>query len=186
MMSFRRALLRRSVGAAVVAGVAVSALAGCEFLAPQDTLQIKEVADGVNATVGDVFVGNAVLVAGEDGTANLVTTLYNKGAKKEQVEFVPSGGEPLIVQVGPNALRKLGDPADQRSQVGRLDAKPGSLAKVAVTSGGETVGMRIPVVSASLPPYSSLTPTPIPSPTVTPKGTGSATPTPTPSPTPSR
>lgn len=159
-MSLRTPLFSRTVGAAVVATALVSGLTACTLFAPQDTLDIEEASVGVSATVGDVFVGNAVLVSGEGGTANLVVTLVNQGSDTQQVEIAPSGGNSITVSLDPRDTQQLGDPPSDDSTVTGLDAAPGSLTTVTVTSGGESVGLQVPVVTGALSPYGTLTPSP--------------------------
>lgn len=156
----RPASARRAAGAFVVAAAAFTGLTACTLWAPQDTLYIEEASVGVSATVGQVFVGNAVLVSGDDGTANLVLTLVNESGDPQQVEIQPPGGQTISVSLDPRDTQQLGDPPDDESQVTGLDAEPGSLTTVTVTSGGNTVGLKVPVVTGALPPYGTLTPSP--------------------------
>lgn len=158
---FRIPPLRRTVGAAALAAALVAGLTACDLFAPQDTLDIEEASVGSSATVGDVFVGNAVLVTSDGGsTSNLVVTLVNQGGDTQQVEIAPSGGGSISVSLDPRDTRQLGDPPDDESLVSGLDAAPGSLTTVTVTSGGESVGLQVPVVTGALPPYGTLTPAP--------------------------
>ena len=166
-MSFRIPLVRRTRAkrtaiALVLAGAAFTGLTACTLWAPQDTLDIEEASVGPSATVGDVFVGNAVLVSGEGDTANLVATLVNEGGATQHVRIAPQGGETIQVTLKPRQTKQLGDPPNELSQVTGLDAEPGSLTTVTVTSGGNTVGLQVPVVTGSLQPYGTLTPSPSP------------------------
>lgn len=156
----RRTPARRTAAALVLAGAAVTGLSACTLYAPQDTLYIEEASVGPSATVGDVFVGNAVLVSGGDDTANLVVTLVNEGGETQRVQIAPEGGQSISVSLKPGQTRQLGDPPDDLSTVTGLDAKPGALTTVTVTSAGNTVGLQVPVVTGSLPPYGTLTPAP--------------------------
>ncbi|MDN4597618.1 hypothetical protein [Leifsonia virtsii] len=156
----RRTPARRTVTALVLAGAAFTGLTACTLWAPQDTLYIEEASVGPSATVGDVFVGNAVLVSGGDDTANLVVTLVNEGSDTQHVQLSPQGGQSISVTLKPRQTRQLGDPPDDLSSVTGLDAKPGSLTTVTVTSAGNTVGLQVPVVTGSLQPYGTLTPSP--------------------------
>ena len=159
-MTFRTALFRRTVAATVVAGVALAGLTACDLFAPQDTLHIEEASVGVSATVGNVYVGNAVLVSGDGDTANLVVTLVNQGQDAQQVKIVPTGGQTIDVSLDPRDTQQLGDPPSDQTLVTGLDAAPGSLTTVTVTSGGESVGLQVPVVTGALQPYGTLTPAP--------------------------
>ncbi|MGO4300821.1 hypothetical protein [Leifsonia sp. RAF41] len=166
-----RAAVRRTAAAAVVAAAALSGLTACDLFAPQDTLEIEEASVGVSATVGDVFVGNAVLVSENGKTANLVATLVNEGPDSQEVRIVPTGGQTITVSLEPRDTQQLGDPPSEETLVTGLDSAPGSLTTVSFTSGGQSVGLQVPVVTGALAPYGTLTPSPA----------SSATPTPTPS-----
>ncbi|MBW8871999.1 MAG: hypothetical protein JF618_07485 [Leifsonia sp.] len=166
-------LFRRTAAAAAVAAAALTGLTACDLFAPQDTLYIEEASVGVSAMVGEVFVGNAVLVSGEGDSANLVVTLVNESSDTQQVEIAPTSGQSIKISLDPRATRRIGSPPSEESLVTGLDAAPGSLTTVTVTSGGESVGLQVPVVTGALVPYGTLTPSP-------------ETSTPTPSPTPSR
>ncbi|WP_431218499.1 hypothetical protein [Leifsonia xyli] len=161
-MSSRAPVFRRTAAAAVLAAAALSGLTACDLFAPQDTLYIQAANVGASANVGDVFVGNMVLVAGDKkGTdANLVVTLVNTGPKTQQVSIQPAGSQSIEVTVKPRATKRLGDPPAEETLVTGLDAKPGSLVTVTVNTGGDSVGLQVPVVTGALTAYSTLTPEP--------------------------
>jgi hypothetical protein len=193
----RRASLRRALALSAVAAAALTGLTACDLFAPQDTKHIVEASVGASARVGQVFVGNAVLVSGGHHTANLVVTLVNEAPDAQDLVIVPAAGQHISVSLQPRGMRRLGDPPTDESLVTGLDATPGALTTVTVTSAGQTVGLKVPVVSRALPPYGTLTPSPAPSPTPsaqksgqkggqTSGSTAAPTGTPTPSPTPSR
>ena len=172
-MPFRRSLVRRTAAAAAIAAATLGGLTACDLFAPQDTLYIEEASVGVSATVGNVFVGNAVLVQGEGDTANLVTTLVNTGGETEKVTINPSGGTSIDVTLEPRETKRIGNPPSEESLVTGVEGKPGGLTTVSVTSGGNSVGLQVPIVTGALQPYGTLTPVPQPT------STGSPTPTPT-------
>lgn len=187
-----RPLLRRALAAGAVAVAALSGLTACDLFAPQGTKNIVEASVGTSARVGQVFVGNAVLVSGGHHTANLVATLVNEAPDAQELVIVPAAGQHISVSLQPRGMHRLGDPPTDESLVTGLDATPGALTTVTVTSAGQTVGLRVPVVSRALPPYGTLTPSPAPSPTPSAQKsgqksgqTGTPTTTPTPTPTPS-
>jgi hypothetical protein len=173
-MPVRTPLVRRTASAAALVVAALGGLTACDLWAPQDTLYIEEASVGPSATVGNVFVGNAVLVQGEGDTANLVVTLVNTGGENETLMIGPSGGSATEVSLDPRETKHIGNPPSEESLVTGLDAKPGGLTTVSFTSGGNSVGLQVPVVTRALEPYGTLTP--VPSPTSTP--TPSATPAP--------
>ncbi len=159
-MPFRRPLARRAAVSVALAAATLGGLTACDLFAPQDTLYIEEASVGVSATVGNVFVGNAVLVAGEGDTANLVTTLVNTGGDTEKVTISPAGGQSIDVTLKPRQTKHIGNPPVGESLVTGVKGKPGGLTAVSVTSGGNSVGLQVPIVTEALQPYGTLTPVP--------------------------
>lgn len=167
-MPFRRSLARRAAVSVALAAATLGGLTACDLFAPQDTLYIEEASVGVSATVGNVFVGNAVLVAGDGDTANLVTTLVNTGGATEKVTITPNGGQSIDVTLKPRQTKHIGNPPGEESLVTGVKGKPGSLTAVSVTSGGNSVGLQVPIVTEALQPYGTLTPVPQPTSTTSP------------------
>lgn len=165
----------RKSAAVLVAGIAViTALSGCSLVAPQETLNVQETAEGVNGTVGSVFVGNAVLLTPKEGTpTSLVATLVNSSDSNEQVQVITSAGN-AIVTVPANGNLKLGSAAGKKVVFEGLGAKQGSLASVAFTSGSDAITLRVPVLGGQLEQYKNLVPSPVATPTPTPAATTAA------------
>ncbi|MFF1878424.1 hypothetical protein [Leifsonia sp. NPDC058230] len=144
------------LGAALLAG-----LTGCDLYAPQETLKIKEAADGVNGSVGDITVGNAVLISSNGNTANLVVTFVNGGDDSRSVQVEKGSGSPQThsVTVPPGAPVVVGVPGSQLIIFTGLDVIPGALFPVYFTSEGETGDLLdVPVLDGALPQYADLTP----------------------------
>ncbi|AYG02839.1 hypothetical protein [Gryllotalpicola protaetiae] len=165
------------VAASVVLAVGIAvATAGCGFITPQGTQRITQSTSfGVEATVGDVHIRNAYLVAqGEQMT--LIATFVNKGESGETMTIQPNAS--------PSDTKSLrvaeGDPTiigpEQTLQWNDFKVPPGSLFPVFFTYGDKTgVTMNLPVLTGDFKINSTLTPTPIPTATQTP----TSTPTPT-------
>jgi hypothetical protein len=183
----------RVAASVAIAGLIVLGASGCEFISPQDTTQINQVADGMNQTVGPVDIRNAMLFTANGTEANLVTSLVNTGSSPQTLSMQytsTSGPTTTQVTVPANGLLNVRPGGDQVVTLSNIAAKAGSLFPVYFSSGGANATVRIPVLNGALPGYETLTPTPTPVvvPTVTPSpsstgGTGS-TPSPVDSATP--
>jgi hypothetical protein len=165
--------------AAVALGATIALGAtGCTFMTPQDTVDIKNISDGVDvaSTGGPVVVRNALVVADEDGSAgNLVAALVNDSDKSATVT-IDIGGKQQDVRVPAHERMSLGAEEDPLL-FEQLDAKPGTTVEVLFRSGdGDAEPVQIPVLDGTLPYLKDLVPTPKPSvepatPTPTPTGT---------------
>jgi hypothetical protein len=159
-MSFRNPALRRLLGGSAVAVALLAGLTACDLLAPQETLHNEETSVGVSAKVGQVFIGNVVLVSTDGQSANLVATLVNETGDTQQADIASASGQRLSFSLDARDTQQLGDPAGEDTLLTGLDAPPGSLTQLTITSGGESVGLQVPVVAGDLPPYHTLTPSP--------------------------
>lgn len=144
----------------MVIGVAVLALlTGCDLFAPQDTKDIEETSDGVSGAVGQVFVGNAVLLTLQSGTpTNLVASLVNNGDKTEHVAVSTSVGSESVTLKPSEVVQVGSSDGGQTIQFEKLGAKPGSLANVTFDTGTETLTLQVPVLDGSLEQYKDLAP----------------------------
>ncbi|RNL66115.1 hypothetical protein EFK50_00335 [Nocardioides marmoriginsengisoli] len=147
---------RLAIGAVLL----VPLLGACGFGAQTD--QVYQAAVGVNDHSGDVFVLNAVIVSGTDGSGTFAGTLVNKTDDVVQVgpvtgEGITSetgGGETL--EVPANGHNNLGAPGEtvppaKLTIAGAADAiTPGKYVKLVFTfSAGPSVTLTVPVVDAS-------------------------------------
>ncbi|MCU1472152.1 MAG: hypothetical protein JWQ92_220 [Amnibacterium sp.] len=177
----------RVAASVALAGLIVLGASGCEFISPQDTTQINQVADGMDATVGKVGIRNALLFTAGGTDANLVTTLVNTGSAAATVsmQYTSSTG-PTTQQltVPANGALSVRPGGDQVVTLSQVTAKAGALFPVYFTSGGSSTTVRVPVLDGSLSGYQTLTPTPtpvaIPGGTPTPSPTGSTSGSPAP------
>ncbi|WP_025158154.1 hypothetical protein [Leifsonia aquatica] len=143
-------------------------LTGCDLFAPQDTLHIEETSDGVSGTVGDLYVGNAVVLTAADGTgpAGLVASLVNQGTSPLDVSIHTTSGSDAVA-LAPSGVVQLGVPDGQTIEFDGLDAKPGGLTDVTFENGAETLTLEVPVLDGGLTQYRDLVPTMTPTPTPT-------------------
>jgi hypothetical protein len=175
----------RVAASVALAGLIVLGASGCEFISPQDTTQINQVADGMDATIGPVGIRNALLFTANGTEASLVTSLVNSGSTPQTVSMQytsTTGPTTQQVTVPANGLLSVRPGGDQVVTLSSISAKPGSLFPVYFTSGGKSTTVKVPVLDGSLSGYETLTPTPTPValPTGTPAPTGSSAATPAP------
>ena len=132
-------LTRRTLSAAA-AVAAIAVLAGCSATNPITTSFDYDPSDGVSQRLGDVRVGNLLLLTAEEGGAGTFVGFVANG-----------GGQPAAVVIA------LG--GDETVDVEAVPAAPGSKVDVTVTtdvSGAATV--QVPVLDGTLPEYADLLP----------------------------
>ena len=152
-----RRLLTATLSAAVGAMIALG-LAGCDFFVPQTTETTVETSDGVSGTIGQVHVGNAVLISGDAGQlSNLVVTLSNLDFVDHDVT-IETAGPPLPVTVPAGGYVQVGTPGNQTFLVVTTDSPPGSLHPLTFASADATLHLEVPVLDTSLPLYKNLGP----------------------------
>lgn len=162
-MSRRPSPARRRVGMVCLTIVLAAGLSACSATNPITTAAVYEPSDGVRLDVGDVRLGNLIVLsagAGEPGlligyvtstgTQDARVSLGGDGVSIEPDIRVPAGGTTLLTP-------------DEGSEI-TLDSvpvPPGAYLtlEVAVEDGGTgTVG--VPVLDGTLPAYADLVPAP--------------------------
>lgn len=154
-----------SIAPRLIAAVALGATialgtTGCTFITPQNTMDIKNIAEGVDvaSSGGPVVVRNALIVATDDGsTGNLVAALINESDKSVTVT-VDIDGRQQDVRVPANERVSLGADEDPLL-LENLDTKPGATVKVLFRSGdGDAEPVQVPVLDGTLPYLTDLVP----------------------------
>lgn len=170
--------------------LATTALAGCQFVTPQQTTHSYTPSDGVNGTAGDVQIRNAFVLDGTDNTASVIGVLSNEGSAQTSVTLewtgnagtqsrsvvVPAGGL-LSMTTDPKKLSGSVPSASSAVVLDGVDPTPGALFNVTFTTSGGQDSLQLPVLTGSFSQYATLVPTPTPTPTKT-KKPATATPTP--------
>jgi hypothetical protein len=150
-----------SVGSLLLGAAILGGLSGCDLAAPQDTLNIKEVADGVNGSVAGIIIGDAVLISTDGKTANLIVTFVNEGTENRTVQVKKGSGssQARSVPVAPGKPVIVGLPGHRLVIFTELDSIPGSIYPVYFTAAGATGELLdVPVLDGRLPQYKDLTP----------------------------
>jgi hypothetical protein len=187
----------RSAAAVAISVVSLSGVAGCAVFSPPTVLRPYVPSDGLSATVGDVSVRNALIVAGAVDQPGVVSAaLVNSGEQAAQVTVtVDTGSAPTssTFTVGPGTSFTIGSGSGAANltggdvesdttgwmQVPTVTEVPGALVPVTFATGGQTASLNAPVVRPCFA-YAELTPTPSASPGAT--AGAAATPSATPSP----
>jgi hypothetical protein len=149
----------------VLAGVALAAVTtGCQVSSPVQTNQQYVPADGVPADVGQLALRDLLLIGDGSGTVVVSGSAVNRGPQEMTVQIAaqaepnaatpPTGSE---VQLRPREQVSL---ATKGLQLSGVNAKPGGIVPVTVTSsaGGTTV-VKVPVLAAT-GYYATVTPAP--------------------------
>jgi hypothetical protein len=166
-------LVRARIAASVVLAVGILlGTAGCNFLAPQATLEHYDPSDGVGGTVGNIDVRNAVIVSNNGETGNLIATFVNNDAKSHRV-LIQQGTTKKTdeyVTVEPGQVKTIGSDDSTQVQFTKMNVKAGAMLPVYFQYADKTgVQLLVPVLTNGLKEYKSYTPTPAPaSPLITP------------------
>lgn len=137
---------------------------GCTFLTPTATLNQYNPSDGVNASVGDVDIRNAVAIINGDGHAiNLLITLVNtstSGSAKVNLQYESSGTKVTITK-SVLAGQALQFGTEEQGQIIILSpgVRAGELLPVYVQYGDEPgKQLLVPVLDGSQAEYEGLVP----------------------------
>jgi hypothetical protein len=152
-----RTPLRRPSQIAAVA-VLCAMLAGCSFITPQETKGMPETSIGRNFRVGDVMVGNIVLVTDDGQVGNVVGTLVNLGSRTTRLTITSDRGDSFTVTLDPNVFVQVGRPGGVIDFVD-IASPAGSLSDTLfrVEDGSERT-VAVPVLDDSLPQLEGLSP----------------------------
>ena len=180
--------MRARVTASIAAAAALAALlAGCTFLTPQATLKHYDPTDGVNASVGDIRLSNALVVSDDGSDGNLLMSALNTSNKDVTLSVQwGSGSDKTTIEVDlpSGKATQIGYGDDGQEFLADIGTNPGGLLPIYFQYGDQPgKQLNVPVLDGSLAQYSELTPTPTPTPTPTetpiPIVSGEPTPNPT-------
>jgi hypothetical protein len=174
--------LRRTV-AALALVIAAPALSSCADNFGAQTDQVYNPAAGVDDRAGSVDVLNALVVSGTDGSGTVIASLVNNdqvhadklrsvaGAGRDSSLTVTPGGKTDVPADGMLNLATDGSIAVRGDRV-----RPGNFVELTFSfDRGQSVTMKVPVVSADDPVYRNVT-VPSASSSATPSASSSATP----------
>lgn len=158
----------RTTAAVVIAGAVMVLTAGCNFISPQTTTEIYDASDGVNTTVGDIEVRNAIVFTENGDEASLSVVVINNGSSAANVKFqyqALGSTETAVIPVAANGETDRGTQGGQKQTIlNGIGKQPGSLLTVFIQSGTDTgKKLNVPVLDGSLTQYATLLPSPSPS-----------------------
>lgn len=161
----------RRAASVVLAAAVLLSTAGCTFFAPQTTLKPYDPGDGVNTQIGDVYVRNVLLLAGDGGDVSLLANVVNETDNGVKVTFQyegtdsdgVSGKVDSSIFANPGKVASVGGHEDPRIVLNGVEAKPGTLFPIFVQYGDQTgKQLLVPVLDGTLKPYDELLPTSAP------------------------
>ena len=136
---------RKSIAAVVLALAMVPALSGCwQGFGASTTMQNSmNSGNGTAVTVGDLRVENATVVRGDDGAAQLVMSVFNRGAEAQDLVGATINGQPVDLSglasatITPGGFLTFGYGAEGNPPAGYLviaplDVEPGSYTSVSL------------------------------------------------------
>jgi len=152
--------VRRSIAAAAIL-LAAPVLASCGF--GEQTDQVYNAAAGVDNRSGSVYVLNALIVSGSNGSGTVVASLVNSDEQNNDALTGITGitGDGLTVN-GPSRTALPAGGNVNLSDLGKYgasgqDVVPGKFVKLTFTfQRAQQVTLDVPVMSSSNPDYSSV------------------------------
>ncbi|MBD8079101.1 hypothetical protein [Cellulosimicrobium arenosum] len=142
--------------------VVVASVAAVAACSPVLTTKEYSPSDGVRVDLtADVRGLNLMLVSEGDGAAGtLIGAFANDSTQDVTVGVAPLGGAALEVPVAGGETVYLGTEEGFEAVLGTVDATPGGVLPVTVTSStGETADVELPVLDGTLPEYEDFLPT---------------------------
>ncbi|APH00379.1 hypothetical protein NYE39_12655 [Janibacter sp. FSL W8-0316] len=139
----KRHLLTRTPAVALAALLAAGT-AGCSVNSPFQTSKTQSISDGVAVELDDVHVNNLALVSGEAGGDATVTGVV-ENTSSEDLTFTLSAGDAKVeAEVPAHRLVNLSD--DDKLTLESLEAGPGDMTEVEISTGGSTTPVSVPVL----------------------------------------
>ncbi|AJT42598.1 hypothetical protein [Psychromicrobium lacuslunae] len=150
---------RRRLAAASVIGASllgITTLAGCGYIAPQQTTVVYSASDGVRHDLGNIELRNILLVsAGEDKPGRVIGAVFNTSKSPIRVTFNGASGSQTEFTVKPGEPYYLNQESDS-SILSTVAQHAGSLETVKVSQNGpgtSSVELKIPVLDGTLAEY---------------------------------
>jgi len=162
-----RTATRNAAAAILSAALVVVGLTGCTFMTPQATVDQYDPSDGINVTVGELQVRNALLLSADGTTASLLVSIDNPTRYGVQVNVQYENADSVKVDdslyVNANSVANFGGADDKRLTLTGIDAEPGSLFPVFLQYDDVTgKQLWVPVLDGSMKEYADLVPTAAP------------------------
>lgn len=150
---------RNVLATCVSVGVAL-ALSACSTTNPMTTTDSYAAADGVDVELGDLRIGNLlVLASAQDAAGTVLAALSNDGTSDIEVTIGLADGEGTSVSVPGGQTVVIGPQGRTPVELDAVPAAPGALVALTISSdrGGSTTE-RVPVLDDTFPQYADLVP----------------------------
>lgn len=150
---------RHVVATCVSVGIALS-LSACSTTNPMTTTDSYAAADGVDVELGDLRIGNLlVLASAQDGDGTVLAALSNDGTADIEVTIGLADGEGTAVTVPGGQTVVVGPQGETPVELDAVPAAPGALVALTISSdqGGSTTE-QVPVLDGTFPQYTDLVP----------------------------
>lgn len=147
--------------ASVAASLATTALlVGCSATNPITTDLDYDPSDGVGERLGDVRVGNMMVLTGEEGAAGTVVGFVaNEGRQDASVVLTVGEEQSDAIDVPAGGTVLLGPDADETVDVDAVPAAPGSKLEITVTTDvAGAAALQVPVLDGTFSEYADLVP----------------------------
>jgi hypothetical protein len=178
-------VIARGAASALLVGVVLLGTTGCSLFSEKATLIEYDPSDGVSLSIGDVELRNVLAISEDGDDVNLVLTAINTSDRGIFVtlDYNDGAGEAQLYVAG-NSATSIGQPGEDTVVLTDADVEVGGLMPLYAQYGSEQGDqVMVPVLDASLPEYSTLspvapteTPTATPSPSATPESPATPTP----------
>ena len=135
-------------------------LAGCSATNPATTTRDYAASDGVDVTLGDLDLGNLMVLAAEEGAPGTVLgSVTNTGGDSTTVQL-GLADDATSLEVGAGETVLLG-PEQEPVDLAAVPVAPGALVELTVASEADgTTTVRVPVLDGTLEQYADLVPVP--------------------------
>lgn len=178
---------RRRLAAVSVIGASllgVTTLAGCGYIAPQQTTVVYSASDGVRQDLGNIELRNILLVSGgADKAGRVIGAVFNTSKTDIKVTINGSKGSQTEFTVKPGTPYYLNEKSDS-SILSTVTEGPGSMETIKVSqngSGESSIELKVPVLDGTLAEYKPYLPSssaePTSSSSASPSETASSSPT---------
>lgn len=171
-------LTRRALAVSAMALAALATASGCTATNAQQTAEPYSPGAAAATTVGAVHVAGLFVATDGEGPAALVARIVNSGDDAASVEIADEGGSGLrgSFTVDPSATLEVG-PGGEQVRVPDLEATPGQVLQMSISTGGSSTTLAVPVLDGTLEPYAAYVPTATPTPTASPTASVTSSPT---------
>ncbi|THJ65022.1 hypothetical protein E8P82_12865 [Arthrobacter echini] len=144
----------------VAAGAALAMLAvsGCNFTAPQSTTAVYAPSDGIVEDVGPVLLRNILIIGTDDESdGRLVGTAFNPSDDDVDLSIRAGGATTTVTIEGGSELRFEDETFDDATLAG-VEEVPGSLVDVEFQVDGDQATYAVPVLDGALEEYRDYVP----------------------------